>query len=95
VQERRANLCLAARSAGVQLPEGYARRVVHDAGPTVDLGLSRLGHGVVIHTVPPNKRSLPVPLGYADARGQWYRDGTRHIEAPPTDVPSVGEDVAL
>jgi hypothetical protein len=29
-----------------------------------------------------------VLLGYADARGQWYRDGRRHHESPQP-APSV------
>jgi len=57
--------------------------------------VSRLGCGVVIHTVPPNKRSLPVVLGYADGRGQWYRDGKRHIEPTPIEAPTENEAVAL
>ncbi len=94
-EDRTASLRRVASGAGIALPDAYARRVVHDAGPTADIGASRLGNGVVIHTVPPNKRSLPVLLGYADARGQWYRDGTRHIEAPPEAAPAAGEVVAL
>ena len=26
-------------------------------------------------------------LGYADARGQWYRDGRRYVEAPDSQAP--------
>jgi hypothetical protein len=29
-------------------------------------------------------------LGYADARGQWYRDGHRHVEAPDSQAPKSG-----
>jgi hypothetical protein len=94
-EDRTANLRRIAGGAGIALPDAYARRVVNDAGPRVDIGASRLGNGVVVHTVPPNKRSLPVLLGYADGRGQWYRDGTRHIEAPPEAAPAAREVVAL
>jgi hypothetical protein len=45
--------------------------------------------------MPPNKRSLPVVLGYADGRGQWYRDGKRHIEPAPIEAPTESEAVAL
>ena len=95
VEDRCASLRRVARSAGVDLPESYAARVVHDAGPRVGVGVSRLGTGLVIHTIPPNERSLPVVLGYADGRGQWYRDGKRHIEPAPIEAPTESEAVAL
>jgi hypothetical protein len=50
---------------------------------------------MVIHAIPPNKRSLPVVLGYADGRGQWYRDGKRHIEPAPIEARTEIEAVAL
>jgi len=84
-----------ARIAGVDLPGSYAERVVHDAPPLVGVGVSRLGTGLVIHTIPPKRRSLPVVLGYADGRGQWYRDGKRHIEPSPIEMPIESEAVAL
>jgi hypothetical protein len=95
VEDRCATLCGAARSVGVDLPGSYAARVVHDAGPRVGVGVSRLGSGMVIHAIPPNKRSLPVVLGYADGRGQWYRDGKRHIEPAPIEARTEIEAVAL
>jgi len=49
--------------------------------------VSRLGDGVVIHTVPATKSRLPVIVGYADGRGQWYRDGSRHVETPVAEEP--------
>ena len=94
-EDRCATLRRTARSAGVDLPGSYVTRVVHDAGPRLGVGVSRLGSGLVIHTIPPNKRSLPVVLGYADGRGQWYRDGKRHIEPPPIEAPTESEAVAL
>jgi hypothetical protein len=45
--------------------------------------------------MPPNKRSLPVVLGYADGRGQWYRDGKRHIEPTQIETPIASEAIAL
>lgn len=95
VEDRCTSLCRAARSASVDLPSGYVARVVHDAGPCVGVAVSQLGTGLVIHTIPPNKRSLPVVLGYADGRGQWYRDGKRHIEPAPVEAPTESEAVAL
>lgn len=95
VEDRFARLHRTARSAGVDLPGSYVTRVVHDAGPRLGVGVSRLGSGVVIHTIPPNKRSLPVVLGYADGRGQWYRDGKRHIEPAPIEAPIESEALAL
>jgi hypothetical protein len=95
VEDRCANLRRVARGAGVDLPNRYAERVVHDAAPLVGVGVSRLGTGLVIHTIPPNKRTLPVVLGYADGRGQWYRDGKRHIEPAPIEAPTETEAVAL
>jgi hypothetical protein len=38
---------------------------------------------------------LPVVLGYADGRGQWYRDGKRHIEPAQIEMPIESEAVAL
>jgi len=70
----------AAADAGVTLPLSYARAVAADGLASAEaLALSRLGAGVVIHTAP-GERSLPIMLGYADERGQWYRDGRRHCE---------------
>ncbi len=77
-------LCQAAHNADVELPHSYARHVVATtAEGDRELGVSRLGGGVVIHTVPPTKDRLPIVVGYADGRGQWYRDGSRHVETPP------------
>ena len=77
----------AAGGQGVDLPVAYSRRVAteglaHEAA----LGVTRLGAGVVIHTAPRSKDQLPVIVGYADDRGQWHRDGSRHIDAAPVDA---------
>jgi hypothetical protein len=83
----------AAAETGVQLPVNYSQAVAADSlahGP--ELGVTRLGTGVVIHTVPNSDRRLPIVLGYADGRGQWYRDGRRHTEpvAAETGLPAQG-----
>jgi len=80
----------AAREADVEIARSYARRVAATAKSAEELGVSRLGSGVVIHTVPATKRRLPVIVGYADNRGQWYQDGSRHVEVLDADEP-VGE----
>jgi hypothetical protein len=60
-----------------------------------ELGVSRLGSGVVLHTVPSTKDRLPVIVGYADSRGQWYRDGSRHVETLTAEEPVKAIEVAL
>lgn len=91
-----AGLCRAAAEQGVKVPVSYARRVAtaglaHEA----QLGVTRLGAGVVIHTAPQAKDRLPVVVGYADARGQWHRDGRRHVEASPAEGPAEAVGVGL
>ena len=41
------------------------------------LGVTKLGIGVVLHTAPETPKELPRLLGYADNTGQWYPDGTK------------------
>jgi hypothetical protein len=80
----------AAADQGVELPVAYARRLATEGlAREGELGVTRLGAGVVIHTVPQAKHRLPVVIGYADARGQWQRDGTRHIDTPPAESSAV------
>jgi hypothetical protein len=87
-----AGLRRAAQDAGVDLPVDYAQRVTVDGIRVCDqLGVTPVGRGVAIHTAPTDDRKLPILLGYADAAGQWYRDGSRH--APPT--PTVTASAAL
>ena len=50
---------------------------------------------MVIHTAPSSKGRLPVIVGYADDRGQWHRDGSRHIGAPPAEGPIEAVEVTL
>jgi hypothetical protein len=49
----------------------------------------------VLHTVPSTKDRLPVIVGYADSRGQWYRDGSRHVETLTAEEPVKAIEVAL
>jgi len=80
----------AAADQGVELPVAYARRLATEGlAREGELGVTRLGAGVVIHTVASSKDRLPVVIGYADPRGQWHRDGTRHIEVPPAESSAV------
>jgi hypothetical protein len=50
---------------------------------------------VVIHTAPQSKDRLPIVVGYADARGQWHRDGSRHIDASLVECPAEAAEVTL
>lgn len=83
-----AGLRRAAAGLGVELPMDYARALAATADGE-PLGVSRLGAGVVIHTVPEEAERLSVLVGVADAEGQWYRDGVRHQE-PERNAGSTG-----
>ena len=86
----------AAAEAGIELPVSYAQRVAAEGlAHEANLGVTRLGAGVVIHTAPQATDRLPVVIGYADARGQWHRDGHRHLEAPDTEVSAGAAEVEL
>lgn len=82
----------AAAEVGVELPVAYSRAVAADGlAAQTSLAVTRLGSGVVIHTQPDRSRGLPIVVGYADSRGQWYRDGRRHTETaagPPVEAPA-------
>jgi hypothetical protein len=86
IRETTTKLRLAAAAVGVELPEGYAGAIAIEglerSGP---LQVGRLGEGVVIHTASTSHGDRDVLLGYADRRGQWYRDGRRHLETPVMD----------
>jgi len=86
-----AGLRRAAAAAGITLPVDFTQAVAADGLDRADqLAVSRSGAGVIIHTSPQTTRELPVLLGYADARGQWHRDGRRHQPAPlPADLPAA------
>ena len=96
IDEMASALCRAAHDAAVELPRSYALRVAATvAKGDGELGVSRLGSGVVIHTVPPAKNCLPLIVGYADGRGQWYRDGSRHVETPVAGEPVEAMEITL
>lgn len=87
-----AGLRRAAHDAGIDLPVEFAQCVAVDGIRHCDqLAVTPIGHGVAIHTAPADDRRLPVLLGYADAAGQWYRDGSRH--ATPSPTPTAGVDL--
>ena len=94
IDEMAITLSRAAHDAAVELPVSYARRVAETTKSDEELGVSRLGGGVVIHTVAATKHRLPVVVGYADSRGQWYRDGSRHVESPMADGPVEAMEIA-
>lgn len=76
-----AGLRRAAQAAGVQLTVGYSRRLATDGLASAEqLGVTRLGNGVVIHTASDAPDRLPVVVGYADRSGQWCSDGRRFVE---------------
>jgi len=88
----------AAAEVGVVIPVDYSRAVASDGlTRSPELGVTRLGAGVVLHTQPASSRELPFVVGYADPRGQWYRDGHRHTTttAPNVAPAAVSEEVAL
>jgi hypothetical protein len=77
---------------GVELPAGYALAVAKQAlSRGEEVGVTKLGQGVVLSSLPGRERALPFVVGYADASGQWYRDGRRHRPdahlAPATGTP--------
>jgi hypothetical protein len=89
-----AGLRRAAHDAGLDLPEDYARRVAIDGIRLCDeLGVTPIGRGVAIHTAPTDDRQLPILLGYADAAGQWYQDGSRHTAPAQTSPAAAGVDL--
>jgi hypothetical protein len=86
----------AAADAGVDMPVTYSRAVATDGlARESELGVTRLGTGVVIHTQPDSDTRLPIVLGYADSRGQWYRDGRRHTEPAAAATTEPAQGVAL
>jgi hypothetical protein len=99
IERAAAALRRAAADAGVDLPVAYSQTVAVDGlAREAELGVTRLGAGVVIHTQPDSHTRLPIVVGYADGRGQWYRDGRRHTqpaaEASP-QAPEPARGVAL
>lgn len=86
----------AAGDLGVTVPIDYSQAVAADGlARSAELAVTRLGAGVVIHTAPASNR-LPIVVGYADARGQWYRDGRRHQPAAaPAGVEPIETEVGI
>jgi hypothetical protein len=83
IRETTTKLRQSAAAVGVELPEGYAGAIaVQGLAHPGPVQVGRLGEGVVIHTASPSHGDRDVLLGYADCRGQWYRDGRRHLETP-------------
>lgn len=73
-------LRLSAHDANVDIPLSYARKLVlasNELGS--DLSLAELGNGIVFKSLPTSSDELPLIMGYADRRGQWYRDGKKHM----------------
>jgi hypothetical protein len=86
----------AAANAGIELPVTYSQSVATDGlARESELGVTRLGTGVVIHTQPNSDKQLPIVLGYADGRGQWYRDGRRHTDPAAEATAEPDHQVAL
>lgn len=84
----------AALEAGTELPVVYAERVALDGLVLCDqLGVTRLGDGVVLHTAPEGAQDLPRLLGYADGSGQWYGDGTKYLAEQPGGRPAATKEV--
>ena len=86
----------AAADLGVELPAGYALAVAAQAlSRGEELGVTKLGRGVVLSSLLGPGRAMPFVVGYADASGQWYRDGRRRPDSQPapvteTVVPDLG-----
>ena len=78
--------------ARVVLPSSYAKRVAATAESDAELGVSRLGSGIVVRGV---SATWDIVVGHADRRGQWYRDGGRHVEAPTAEDPVEAMEMGL
>jgi len=81
------SLCTEAASHDIELPISYVRAVAREGlSRERALRVHRLGDGVVICTTSRTTGRLPVLLGYADRRGQWYSDGHRRLEAHTSEL---------
>ena len=49
----------------------------------------------MIRALPGPKGRLPLVVGYADSRGQWYRDGSRHAGTPSAAEQDQGIEIGL
>lgn len=73
----------AARQHGIELSIGFARVVAADGLSSCgQIGVSRVGKGVVIHTAPEGRRELPILLGYAEDDTAWLRSGSQWSSEP-------------
>lgn len=73
----------ASRQHGIELSIGFTEVVAADGlSRCGQIGVSRVGKGVVIHTAPESKRQLPGLLGYADAGSAWLRSGSQWSGEP-------------
>jgi hypothetical protein len=69
----------AAADAGIELSQGDATRIAAAGVSRCDqIGVTGLGVGVVIYTVPEDPIEFPIVLGYADATGEWSLDHSHH-----------------
>jgi hypothetical protein len=76
-----AGLRRACRQLGVDLPVGYSEAITAEGLAICNqLGVTRLGPGVVIHTAPESGDVVPRAIGYADPYGQWHNDA---VDTPP------------
>ncbi len=74
-------LRLSAHDANVDIPLSYARKLVIASNELgIDLFLGELGNGIVFKSLPASPEELPLIMGYADKRGQWFRDGRKHLD---------------
>ena len=80
-------------SLRTRLPD--RRRAARATKSGSEIGLSRLGSRVVIRTLSGQKGRLPLVVGYADSRRQWYRDGRRHVGTPSAARQDQGIEIGL
>lgn len=58
-----------------------------------EVGVTGLGRGVVLSALQGGGAEMPFVVGYADAGGQWCRDGRRHRQGDGT-APAGGTAMA-
>ena len=85
----------AAAEAGVELPASYARAVATQAlARSEEVGVTPLGRGLVLSALSGESPGMVFVVGYADAGGQWSRDGRRHRDSEGT-APAKETTVAV
>ena len=79
-----AGISSAAHDLGVDLTANYAQSVaaqgINECG---QLGVTKLGNGVIIHTAPQDRHEHPIVIGYAATSSEWLRYGN-------SDAPDQG-----